>query len=198
MKDSIRSPKGQFKKGLSGNLSGRPLGSRNKTTLACEKLLEGQSEQVTQKLLEMALQGNIHAIRMCMDRTTPAPKERSINLKLHPVAQLREVATQLKEIVSAVADGTITPGEGESVSRILASHAQVIEATKRVPSDEEMIAKAQLTKEYYDSIDPDIVMKKRMDDYLKFREEAEEAYARYSRNIQTGSQSEASAESPDA
>src|ERR1022692_23524 len=115
MKDSTRNTKGHFKNGTSGNPAGRPAGSRNKATLACEQLLDGKSEQLTTKLLEMALKGNIHAMRMCMDRTVPARKERCINLDLRPISSVQDLPIQFQDITSAVAEGRITPGEAESL-----------------------------------------------------------------------------------
>ncbi len=47
----------RFKPGKSGNPNGRPLGSRNKATLAVEALLDGQSEALTQKVMDLALVG---------------------------------------------------------------------------------------------------------------------------------------------
>src|ERR1039457_162803 len=121
-----RTSKGQFKKGSSGNPAGRPQGSRNKATLACEQLLDGKSEQLTAKLLEMALEGNIHAMRMCMDRTVPPRKERCINLDLRPISSVQDLPIQFQDITSAVAEGRITPGEAESLSNVLTSHAQTM------------------------------------------------------------------------
>ena len=57
---------GQFSKGTSGNPSGRPAGSRNHATLLMESLLEGEAEQLTRKLLELALGGDLIAIRLCL------------------------------------------------------------------------------------------------------------------------------------
>src|ERR1039457_78365 len=108
MKDSKRTTKGQFKNGSSGNPAGRPAGSRNKATLACEQLLDGKSEQLTTKLLEMALKGNIHAMRMCMDRTVPARKERCINLDLRPISSVQAQHINFKEITSSVGEGSST------------------------------------------------------------------------------------------
>jgi hypothetical protein len=121
---------------LSGNPAGRPQGSRNKATLACEQLLDGKSEQLTAKLLEMALEGNIQAMRMCLDRTVPLRKERSINLDLRPVTSLQDRMLQFEDLTSAVAEGRITPSEGESFANILTSQAktlQLVELARRLP-----------------------------------------------------------------
>jgi|SRR6476469_5365777 len=47
---------------------GRPKGSRNKSTLAAEALLEGEAEVLTRRAVERALQGDIQALRLCLDR----------------------------------------------------------------------------------------------------------------------------------
>src|ERR1017187_5579414 len=75
----------------------------------------GRWEQVTPKLLEMALKGNIHAIRMCMDRTNPARKERCIDLELRPISGPQDLPIHFQDITAAVAEGRITPSEGESL-----------------------------------------------------------------------------------
>lgn len=104
--------------------------------LACEQLLDGKSEQLTAKLLEMALEGNLQAMRMCLDRTVPPRKERSINLDLRPITCLQDRMLQFEDLTSAVAEGRITPSEGESISNILISQAktlQVVEFARRLP-----------------------------------------------------------------
>ena len=55
---------GQFAKGKSGNPNGRPQGSRNAATLALESLLDGQAEALTQKAIDLALAGDLGALRI--------------------------------------------------------------------------------------------------------------------------------------
>jgi hypothetical protein len=54
----------RFRKGQSGNPSGRPPGARNKTTLAAEALLDGEAEALTRKAIERALEGDTTALRL--------------------------------------------------------------------------------------------------------------------------------------
>ena len=44
-----------FQRGQSGNPHGRPVGSRHRTTLALDALLEGEAERLTRKAVEIAL-----------------------------------------------------------------------------------------------------------------------------------------------
>ena len=55
---TVKKQVGRFQKGRSGNPNGRPKGSRNVATLACEALLDGQAEALTQKAIQMALAGD--------------------------------------------------------------------------------------------------------------------------------------------
>lgn len=48
--------------------SGRPAGARHKTTLAIEALLEGEAEALTRKAIELALAGDMTALRLCLER----------------------------------------------------------------------------------------------------------------------------------
>jgi hypothetical protein len=69
-----RNTAGQFSAGNSG----RPKGSRNKATIAIESLLQGQAEALTQTVVTKALEGDGVALRLCIERIAPAPKD-------HPV-----------------------------------------------------------------------------------------------------------------
>ena len=73
-----RNTAGQFSVGNSG----RPKGARNKKTLAIESLLEGQAEALTQTAISKALDGDSMALRLCMERIAPAPKDNPVSFTL--------------------------------------------------------------------------------------------------------------------
>lgn len=116
-----------FRKGVSGNPAGKPPGARNRTTLAVQALLDGEAEKLTRKCVELALGGDSTALRLCMERLAPPPKDRPINFPVPAVSTLREINVALAEVVDAVGAGTITPGEGNSLAALLEVHRKGIE-----------------------------------------------------------------------
>lgn len=116
-----------FPKGQSGNPSGRPQGSRNKATLALEALLGGQAETLTQKAIELALQGDTTALRLCLERICPPRKSRPVNITLPEVKTAEGVADAQAAVVQAVAEGDLTPEEGTAITNILEARRKAIE-----------------------------------------------------------------------
>jgi len=110
---------GNWPKGVSGNPSGRPRGSRHKATLAAESLLDGEAEALTRKAIEKAKEGDSTALRLCLERIIPARKDRSVSIDLPKVETAGDSLKAIATIVSAVASGELTPGEGGDVVRIV-------------------------------------------------------------------------------
>lgn len=123
---ATRTTRGRFKKGQSGNSSGRPPGSRNKATLLYEQLFEDGAEELIKKAMQMAKNGDIRALSLCLDRILPTKRERSINLELHPLENPQDLPIHFQDITTAIAEGRITPAEGESLSKIAATHAELM------------------------------------------------------------------------
>ena len=129
-KSKRNSSNGHWKKGTSGNPSGRPTGSRNRKTLFLEQMLDGQAETILEKAMELAKEGNPHALRLCLDRMFPAPKERPVTLELLPITSAKDISEQLQCVTVAIAEGRITPAQGESITNILTSHVSIFETVE--------------------------------------------------------------------
>ena len=121
---------GRFPRVVSGNPAGRPQGALNKTTLACQALLEGESEAITRKAVELAKKGDIQALRLCLDRILPARKDRPISLTLPEVRSAREVPAAIGAVLSSVADGHLTPSEGQVLASMLETQKRAIETAE--------------------------------------------------------------------
>ena len=117
---------GQFAKGTSGNPAGRPAGSRNKSTLLFEALLEGEGERLIRKAISLALAGDVRALALCLERLAPPPRDRLVQFELPLAHNLKDIALGVEHILKAISAGQITPQEGELLSRIVAEHAKLI------------------------------------------------------------------------
>lgn len=104
-----------FKPGQSGNPKGRPRGARNRATVAAEALLEGEAEALTRKAVELALAGDVTALRLCMERLVPPRKDRPVCLDLPPINGPEDAQKAVNAVLAAVAAGRLTPSEAAAL-----------------------------------------------------------------------------------
>src|SRR6516225_8907602 len=142
--NTARKQAGGFQKGQSGNPRGRPAGSRNNATLACEALLEGQAEALTQKAVAMALAGDTVALKICIDRIFPPRKDRPVAFPLPPINTARDAADVMSSIMNAVATGQLTPADAAELSKVVACTVKSFEAAEFAKN---LVPLAQLTDE---------------------------------------------------
>ncbi len=121
---------GRFQQGQTGNPSGRPRGSRNAATLALEALLDGQAAALTQKAIDLALLGDMAALRVCLDRILPARKDRPVSFTLPAISGVEDAKQALAAILSAVASGELTPSEASEVGKLVDGYVKSIEVTE--------------------------------------------------------------------
>ena len=117
-----------FKPGRSGNPSGKPRGTRNKTTLAIEVLLDGEAQAITRKAIEMAKAGDGTAMRLVMERLIAPRRDRAVPFALTKVQSPTDALGAAASVLEAVADGKLTPSEAAELSKIIDSFVRVAEA----------------------------------------------------------------------
>lgn len=117
-----------FPKGVSGNPKGRPRGALNKTTMAVRELLDGEAEALTRRAVELALEGDVTALRICLDRVSPVPKDRPVAFTMPENLCNAETLPRITaSILQSVATGEITPSEAERLSSVVAAHGRALE-----------------------------------------------------------------------
>lgn len=121
-----RKPDGTFAPGNA--LGGRTPGSRNRTTLAVEALLEGEHEALTRKAIELALAGDARALRLCLDRIAPARRDAPVSFNLPPIRSVEDAVGASSALLAAVAAGDVTPDEAGRVMALLTAHKALVEA----------------------------------------------------------------------
>ncbi len=119
-----------FGPGRSGNPHGRPRGSRNKTTIAVEALLDGEAKAIARKAIEKALEGDMAALRLCLERLLPPRRDRALTFELPKIASVNDLAIASSAILEACAAGTLSPGEAAEVMSLIAAHVRVLEMTE--------------------------------------------------------------------
>lgn len=122
-----RKPRQGFQPGVSGNPAGRPEGSRNKVTIACEQLLDGQAEAITQKALKLALAGDMVALRLCLERIVPVRRESPLHVNLPDLNGVEDLPLVQAALLAAIASGEILPTEATAMSNLLEGFRRAVE-----------------------------------------------------------------------
>lgn len=120
----------QFEPGRSGNPAGRPKGSRNRSTLALEAILEGEAEALTRRAIAMALEGDGPAMKLCLDRLLSPRRDRSISFDLPVIECAADLPKATEAMLRAVASGEITPSEAADIGKAVSAHIEAITAAQ--------------------------------------------------------------------
>ncbi|MCL6286020.1 hypothetical protein M3P21_21115 [Ruegeria sp. 2012CJ41-6] len=121
-----RNPDGTFKPGNPG----RPRGARHKTTRAIEALLEGEGEALAQKAIDLALEGDMAALRLCIERIAPARKDAPVSFNLPRIESAQDASEAAQAVLRAVSEGELTPLEGATVMGLIEQFRRVLETTE--------------------------------------------------------------------
>ena len=75
------------------NPEGRPKGSMNKWTILSRELLTERGPEIVQVIIDRALKGDVHCLKMCIDRVVPQTKAVEINHRKHEGGVIINVGT---------------------------------------------------------------------------------------------------------
>jgi len=109
-----------FKRGKSGNPSGRPKGAVSKR-VQLAKLLEPHAASLVDKAIELALGGDTNALRLCVERLIPKIKQEPMVVELPETFTKENIEPLKKEILRAVFSGQINVTEAEAFIRLIDS-----------------------------------------------------------------------------
>ena len=116
-----------WKPGQSGNPAGKRKGTRNRATLLAMAVMEKDVKAISKVITAAALEGNLHAARMVLDRLVPPARERPVSIELPDTSTAEGVAQAQLAILEAVSNGTLLPGEAATLSGILEARRKAIE-----------------------------------------------------------------------
>ena len=104
----------------------------------------GQASALTQKAINLALAGDMAALRLCLDRILPPRKDSPVAFDLPEMKTLNDAVSAMGAIVKAVGDGDLTPTEAAELTKMVQAFAKIIETAEleeRVRKLEEAIHK---------------------------------------------------------
>ena len=130
-----------FQKGQSGNPAGRRVGSRNRVSVLVHSLLENEAEYLARKTIDMAKDGNLGAMRMCMDRIAPARKLDPGSRDLPPLDNPAAPVEAMARIAEAVATGNLATSEAVELAQVVEIYLHALAARgfdERLTKVEEM------------------------------------------------------------
>ena len=84
----------------------------------------------TQKAIDLALAGDMAALRLCLDRILPPRKDRPVTFKLPPISSARDAAQTVSAVVTAVAAGELTPADAGEISRLIEAYVKAFETAE--------------------------------------------------------------------
>jgi hypothetical protein len=126
--EPARGPDGRFGKGHSGNPAGRPAGRRNNATLISEAMFDAEAATLTRTAIDLALDGNATALRLCLQRLLAPRRERPVGFALPPIENAGDIVAAMAAVTAAVADGTLSPSDAYALSQTVDTFLRAIDA----------------------------------------------------------------------
>jgi hypothetical protein len=108
-----------FEKGQSGNPAGRPRGIVNRATALAQTLLSERAEGIARKVIALAEEGDMAAIRVCMERLVPPIKHQPVAVELPPLENALDSVEAMARIAAAVAAGDLTAAEAAELAKVV-------------------------------------------------------------------------------
>jgi hypothetical protein len=125
-RNSGRNTDGTF---AAGN-PGKPRGARHRVTQAALALLDGQAEALTRKAVDMALYGDVTALRLCLERIAPPRKDAPVTFALPAMTCASDATHAAAAVLGAVSEGDLTPAEGAHVMALVEAWRRTFETTQ--------------------------------------------------------------------
>ena len=95
--------------------------------MAAEVLLEGEGEALTRKAIELALEGDTTALKLCLERVLPRRRSRSVAFTVPPIERVEDLAPAIGTIFGEVADGKLRLDEGAALVGMLEAKRRAME-----------------------------------------------------------------------
>jgi len=114
---------GKFRRGVSGNPRGRPVGLVDRRSRA-RQLIDARQDELIAKAIELALGGDSAALKLCIERICAPIKSVDIPVLLDNLP--KSLSAKGEFVLLQIAGGSITPDQGTQLMTALAQQARII------------------------------------------------------------------------
>ena len=108
--------------------------------MAALAIMEADAETISRKAVELALGGDLTAIRIVLDRLVAPRRDRPVEIALP------KIVAAASAIVEAIAEGAVTPSEAAALSTAVSGVAKAVEtyelADRLAKLEEQLAVKA--------------------------------------------------------
>ena len=118
-------------------------GSRNKTTLIAQALLDGEAEALVRKVVQMALEGNMACLRICLERLVPLKKDAPIDFSLPEMGAVADIPKLFASVAATIDKGGITPSEARTLIDMADVFRKLLEVAELEPRIKALEEKAR-------------------------------------------------------
>jgi hypothetical protein len=115
----------RFVKGQSGNPAGRKPGSGPLQKL--RKALTPHAEEFAEILLKKARDGDLHALRLALERIAPPPKAQTEPVQIEGFSKTSTLSESARLVIHAAAQGDISPTAASELIGAIGALARVVE-----------------------------------------------------------------------
>ena len=102
----------------SPNPNGRPVGTQNKRTQLA-KLFEPHAPALINKCVEMALAGDVTALRIAIERIVPRSKDEPVPFVLPEEINATTIKSIFENVLRSLGNGEISPEEAKNLVTVL-------------------------------------------------------------------------------
>ena len=119
-----------FAKGQVANPGGRPPGLPDRRTRYRE-IIEQRMPELLERCVSMALQGDIQALRLCLERVLPAVRPGDERVELS-ISAAEGLSVQARKVADAAYTGKVAVSTAEALLSVITAQARVLELDELV------------------------------------------------------------------
>jgi hypothetical protein len=94
--------------------------------LLAQEMLQSRAPEIVNKCLELALQGDAAALRLCLERVAPVQSKRPVNLGSLPMSTVAELSQASDVVLRKVISGQLTILEARGMAQLIADRRKVL------------------------------------------------------------------------